>query len=172
MHAVAQIEQLFGHLDGLVLCAGSALFKPLAETSVEEFEALVNATLRSAFLCTRMALPLMLRQHRGTILYISSVATLRAFPNSALYGGLKAAAAQMLRGLREEVRSQGIKVVNLHVGATDTPLWSASLRRRWRHRMLRPDDVADAVVALMQMSSRRQVLPEELVLRPQLGDLP
>ncbi len=170
--AVAHIEERFGQLDGLVLCAGSALFKPFAESSSEEFEALLDSTLRTVFFCTRAVLPLMRRQQRGVVLFLSSVATLKAFPNCALYGGLKAAAAHMLRALREEVRSEGIKVVNVHVGATDTPLWDPAVRRRWRQRMLHPDDVADAVAALLRLSARRQLLPEELILRPQLGDLP
>jgi short-subunit dehydrogenase len=100
------------------------------------------------------------------------VAAEKPFAYSSVYGAAKAAVAQLLRAVREEVRSEGIKVINLLVGATATPLWSASVRRRYRQRMLQPRDVADAVAALVRLSSLPQALPEELWLRPQRGDLP
>jgi NADP-dependent 3-hydroxy acid dehydrogenase YdfG len=169
---VSALRQRYGPPYALIHCAGSALFKPLVETTVAEFEALMSANVRTLFLCLQAVLPDMLQHRRGLIVAISSVAAFKPFALSAVYGGFKAAAAQMLRGLREEVRSHGIKVVNVYVGATATPLWSATLRRRWHHRMLQPDDVAEAVAALVRMASYPRLMPEELVLRPQEGDLP
>ncbi len=167
-----EILHRFGTIDALVHCVGNALFKPFVQTTPAEFESLLQANVYSLFLCLRAVLPAMIERKSGVILYISSVAALKAFAFSSIYGGLKAAAAHMLRALREELRSQGIKVVNLHVGATDTPVWHGALRRRWRHRMLQAEDVAETACALLRLTAQPRLLPEELVLRPQLGDLP
>ncbi len=162
----------FGTIRALIHCVGAAVFKPLGQTSLEEVENLFRANVQALFLCLQAVLPAMVRQSSGVIIHISSVAALKAFPSSSVYGAFKAAAAHMLRALREEVRSAGIAIVNLHVGATATPLWQPSLRRRWSYRMLQPEDVAETVCALLRLAERPRLLPEELVLRPQLGDLP
>jgi short-subunit dehydrogenase len=169
---VSELRQRFGKISGLIHCAGAALFKTFLDTTPEEFEQLVGANFRTLFLCLHAVLPPMLEQRHGIIISISSVAALKPFARSSIYGGLKAAAAHMLRGLREEVRSYGIKLINLHLGATATPLWSPALRRRWGFRMLAATEVAEAIVALLHMAAHPRLLPEELVLRPQQGDLP
>ncbi|MEN3027330.1 MAG: SDR family oxidoreductase [Chlorobiota bacterium] len=169
---VKALEERFGAIHAFVHCVGSALFKPFTDISLEEFAELFRNNLWSVFVCTQAVLPGMLRQGRGTVVLVGSVASLKAFPQSSVYGGLKAAAAHMLRSLREEVRSHGIKVVNVHLGATETPLWPPDMRHRWRDQMLQPEHVAKAIGSLLALASNSQLLPEELVLRPQLGDLP
>ncbi|MCS6965409.1 MAG: SDR family oxidoreductase [Candidatus Kapabacteria bacterium] len=169
---VEALEERFGAIRALIHCVGTALFKPFLDISPEEFAELIRHNLWSTFLCTRAVLPGMLHQQQGIVVAIGSVASLKAFPRSSAYGGLKAAVAQMLRALREEVRPHGVKIINVHVGATETPLWPATMRRRWRAQMLLPDDVAKTIASLLTLASNPQLLPEELVLRPQLGDLP
>jgi short-subunit dehydrogenase len=170
--AVSTLQERFGRIGGLIHSAGEALFKPFVEFTLEEFERLLANNVRTMYLCLHSVLPLLRQQRSGLVIAIGSVAAEKPFAYSSVYGAAKAAVAQLLRAVREEVRSEGIKVINLLVGATATPLWSASVRRRYRHRMLQPRDVADAVAALVRLSSLPQALPEELWLRPQRGDLP
>lgn len=170
--AAAELLRQFGAIYALVHCVGAALFKAFEHTTLTEFESLFRTNVHALFLCLHAVIPAMVQQHNGVIIHMSSVAALKPFASSSVYGAFKAAAAHMLRALREEVRSAGIAVVNLHVGATATPLWPAALRRRWGHRMLSPDDIAETVCALLRLAGRPRLLPEELVLRPQLGDLP
>ncbi len=158
-----------GAVDVLINNAGVGVFKSLATIAIEDFDNMLNVNLRGAFLCIKAVLPPMIERHSGTIVNINSVAATTVFTNSTGYAASKAGLLALSRSLRQEVRSQGVRVIDVLPGATETGIWSETSRQQFRERMMQPEDVADAVAALLALSPR--AMPEEIVLRPQLGDL-
>ncbi len=167
--AYRTIEQRFGRVDILVNNAGMGVFAPLVDLSVQDFDDMIATNLRGAFLCAKTVLPAMLKRKAGTILNINSVSAVTAFTASSGYGASKAGALAMSRSLRAEVRDHNIRVIDIILGATETEIWDEEERDQYRGRMIQPEDVADVVPALFDASHR--MMTEEIILRPQRGDL-
>lgn len=166
---VDQVVAELGRVDILVTAAGVAAFGPVAGTKPGDWDAMLAVNLRAVMVCCRAVLPPMLRQRRGTILNVASVAATRAIPGAAAYAATKAGVVAFSRVLAEEVRSDGIRVGVLLPGAVDTSLWDAIPNAPERGRMLRPEDVARAVVLMAALPSSAAL--EELTLLPAAGIL-
>jgi short-subunit dehydrogenase len=160
----------FGRVDVLVNNAGVTYFKSLRDTSPAEFSNVIAANLLGTFLCIRAVLESMIKQRSGYIFNIISVAAQTTYTLSGAYSASKAAVVALSNVLREEVRPYNIKVTAVLPGATETEMWTASTREKYRTRMMQPGDVAKIVASIYRMPQRAQV--EEIVFRPQLGDLP
>jgi 3-oxoacyl-[acyl-carrier protein] reductase len=165
-----QILKRFGRVDALVNNAGVTYFKSLRETSRSEFDEVIAANLRGTFLCIKAVIEPMVRRRSGHIINIISVAAQKTFTDSSAYSASKAGVLALTNVLREEVRRSGINVTAVLPGATETQMWSASTRERYHHRMMSAQDVARVVVSVFQAPKRAHI--EEIILRPQLGDLP
>ena len=161
------VHRRFGPVAVLVNNAGVFRAAPFLETSVAEFDALVAANLRSAFLVTRTFVPAMLRRRRGDVFFLSSIAGLGPYPGGTAYCAAKAGVTSLARVLRAETRGRGLRVCCVHPGATWTPSWAGSGVAPGR--MMPAEDIARAIVDAHRLS-RRTVL-EELILRPAAGDL-
>jgi NADP-dependent 3-hydroxy acid dehydrogenase YdfG len=166
---VEQSVAELGRVDVLVTAAGVASFGPLAATKPGDWEAMLAVNLRGAMLCCRAVLPPMLRQRRGTIINVSSIAARRSIPGCAVYAATKAGISAFSRVLAEEVRGDGIRVGLLVPGAVDTPLWDAIPNGPDRGRMLRAEDVARAVVFMATLPAHAAL--EEVTLLPAGGIL-
>jgi short-subunit dehydrogenase len=111
----------------------------------------------------------MIRQRSGTILNVSSIASRRAIPGSAVYTATKAGLEAFSRVLAEELRAHGVRVGVLVPGAVDTPIWDSMGSTPPRDKMLRPDDVARAAVLMATLPAHASL--EELTLLPAGGIL-
>ena len=167
--AIRDITFKLGAVDILLNNAGLGIFAPFHELSIDDADAMLNVNLRGAFLCTQAVLPSMMERSEGVIVNINSVAALKTFKNGSMYAASKAGLLAMSRVVREEVRDYGIKVIDLMIGATETDIWSVEARNEFSPRMMQPDDIAESLLATLRLSPR--MMPEELVLRPQRGDL-
>jgi NADP-dependent 3-hydroxy acid dehydrogenase YdfG len=103
-------QETFGQLDILVNNAGIGSYASLLEYDVSDYDMLMNTNMRSTFLFTRYAVPIMKQQSRGLILQISSQAGLRGFANEAIYCATKHAQVGFTNALRLELQPFGIKV--------------------------------------------------------------
>jgi NAD(P)-dependent dehydrogenase (short-subunit alcohol dehydrogenase family) len=157
----------FGTVDVLINNAGVFRAAPFAETSVKDFDELIAANLRSVFLMSRAFVPAMAKRGRGDVFNMSSIAGLGAYPNSAAYCAAKFGVTGLSKVLREELREKGVRVCCVHPGATWSPSWSSSGVKA--ERIMPPEDVARAFFDVYRLGRRTVV--EEIVLRPQLGDL-
>lgn len=137
--------------DVVVNNAGAYLLKPLAETSLNEFQAQVALNLTGCFAVARAFLPAMSGAGRGSFISIGSVADHNGFAENAAY----AAAKYGLRGLHEtlvdEYRGSGVRLTLISPGPTDTAVWDPidpDAREGFtpRAEMLKPQDVAEAVL--------------------------
>ncbi len=164
---VNQVESEWGGIDVLINNAGVGIFKKITKLEESDWNDMMDANAKSAFLCSRAVLPGMMDRQRGHIVNIVSVAARKAFPNNAGYSASKYAMLGFTDVLRLEARDHGIKVTAVLPGATDTPLWGdANIDHS---KMMQPKAVAESIVGLLGNTSNAMI--EELVIRPQGGDL-
>lgn len=128
---------------------------------------MLAANLLSAYDVTRALLPTFVAQRRGHIFTICSTASLMAYPNGGSYGIAKFALLGFTKTLREELKTQGIRVTAVLPGATLTRSWEGVGEQP--ERFIRAEDVAEAVFSAFSLSP--QAVVEEIIIRPQLGDL-
>jgi len=166
---VEEVAAQLGRIDILVTAAGVAAFGPVAGTKPADWDGMLAVNLRGAMVCCRAVLPVMQRQRRGTMVNVGSIAAKRAIPGGAAYAATKAGLAAFSAVLAEEVRADGIRVGVVVPGAVDTPLWDAIPGGPDRARMLRPADVARAVVLMTSLPPNATL--EELTLMPAGGIL-
>jgi short-subunit dehydrogenase len=163
----ASVRRRFGAVDVLVNNAGKYFGAPFLSTPVADFDRMLSANLRSLFLVTRAFAPGMVRRRRGDIFNMGSVAGITALPGASAYSAAKFGVAGLSKSMRAEFKDKGVRVCCVHPGATVSPSWKGSGVPA--KRMMPSEDVAQAFLALYNMTRRTVV--EEVVLRPQLGDL-
>jgi short-subunit dehydrogenase len=127
----------------------------------------MTVNLYSAYHLTRALLPFMMKEKKGAIFNICSIASLKAYANGGAYSITKFALLGFSRNLREEMKPYGIKVTAVIPGAVYTDSWKESGIPA--ERMMQVNDIADLVYTSSQLSAGAVV--EDIILRPQLGDL-
>lgn len=132
-----------------------------------QLDAMMRVNLYSAYHLSRALLPRMMQQGSGHIFNICSVAALQAYPAGGSYSVSKWALLGFSRNLREEMKPHGIKVTAVHPGATMTRSWESSGVSP--ERIMQSEDIARLVVASAALSP--QACVEDIIVRPQLGDL-
>ena len=153
--------------DVLVNNAGYFLPGQLQDEAEGQLEAQLNANLFSAYHLTRDLLPAMLKVGQGHIFNMCSIASLHAYPNGGSYSISKYALLGFSANLRLELKDKGIKVTAVCPGATYTNSWKGSGVST--ERIMEADDIAKMIYAATQLSP--QAVVEDIVMRPQLGDL-
>src|SRR4051812_30598935 len=161
------VTKHFGPVDVLINNAGAFAMAPFAKTSTATFDAMIATNLRSAFLVTQAFLPAMMKRRRGDVFFMSSIAGLGAYPQAAAYCAAKFGVTGLAKALRAETKAAGVRVCCVHPGATWSPSWSKSGVKP--QRIMPAEDIAQAILDVYRLSRRTVV--EEIVLRPQLGDL-
>ena len=161
------VRARFGTPDVLVNNAGAFVPGGVLEMSAADFRAQIDVNLTSAFLVTHAFLPAMVERGSGDVFFMASVASVQGYPRGVAYGAAKHGLLGLARSLREEVKPHGLRVMTLLPGATYTDSWAASDLPP--ERLMPPEDIAAAVLAMHRLTGRTVV--EELLLRPQLGDI-
>jgi NADP-dependent 3-hydroxy acid dehydrogenase YdfG len=148
-HTVQLALSTFGRLDILINNAGVGNYKNLINTSVEEYDQLMDANMKSSFLFSRHAIPPMIAQRSGTMLFVSSIAGQRGYAGEAVYCATKFAQVGFAQALDAELRPHNINVGSICPGGTKTEFalgkgrTDESIRNS---RMMDPEDVARAIV--------------------------
>jgi short-subunit dehydrogenase len=154
-------------VDVLINNAGQFLPGSIHDEAEGALEQMMAVNLYSAYHLTRVLLPGMMARRSGHIFNICSVASLQAYPNGGAYSISKWALAGFSANLREELKPHGIKVTSVYPGAVYTDSWAGSGVEP--NRIMEAADVAEMVYAASRLSPQATV--EEILLRPQLGDL-
>ena len=163
----AAVTQRWGAPDVLVNSAGAFEPGPLETISAEQFRRQLDVNLTSAFTVTQAFLGPMRGRGRGHVFYLGSVASLRAYAGNVAYCAAKHGLLGLARVVREETKADGLRVTVLMPGATLTPSWDGVDVPE--ERFMPAEDVARTVLYAFHLSGRSVV--EEILLRPQLGDL-
>jgi NAD(P)-dependent dehydrogenase (short-subunit alcohol dehydrogenase family) len=123
--AMAAVRDRFGRLDALVNNAGTAVFKPILETTAEEWNRVLAVNLTGPFLMTQAAAPMMAETGGGAVVNITSISGLRASTLRVAYGTSKAGLAHLTKQQAVELASLGIRVNAVAPGPVDTAMAKA-----------------------------------------------
>jgi NADP-dependent 3-hydroxy acid dehydrogenase YdfG len=159
--AVAAAQNSFGRLDILLNNAGVGNYKNLADTSADDYDEMMDSNVRSTFLFSRHAVPVMLEQKSGTILMLSSMAGIYGFAGEAVYCATKFAQVGFAQALDKELRTSGIKVGVICPGGVKTEFALGKGRTEEsveQSGMLESEDVAGAVLLACTQSSGSRII--------------
>lgn len=154
-------------VDVLVNNAGYFIPGHTTEEPEGSLERMINSNVYSAYYLTRGLIQSMKRLRQGHIFNMCSIASIKAYPNGGSYAISKFALLGFSKVLREELKDFGIRVTAVMPGATRTASWEGTDLPE--ERFMKVEDVADSVYAAYALSGRSVV--EELIIRPQLGDI-
>jgi 3-oxoacyl-[acyl-carrier protein] reductase len=161
IRTVKAAADVFGRIDILINNTGAGNYKNLVDTSAEEYDELMDVNVRTTFLFTRHAVPIMLAQAAGTILMISSMAGVYGFGGESVYCMTKFAQVGFAQALDRELRPNGIKVGVICPGGVKTEFALGKGRTEQsvvKSDMLDPEDVASAVLLACTQSAKSRII--------------
>lgn len=126
MRALEAAVQRFGRLDILVNNAGAVRAGGLEAVAADDIETMIAVNLLAPILMARDALPLLRVGRDGLIVNVTSGIALLGVPFYSTYAATKAGLARFSEALRRELRGEGVHVLTVYPGATDTPMMSSS----------------------------------------------
>lgn len=178
----AQARQYTNTLDALINNAALQVAKPLLETSVEEWDAVMASNLRSVFLSVKLAYPLFKEAGGGAIVNVSSVHAVATSANIAAYAASKGGLLALTRAMAIEFAPHNIRVNAILPGAVDTPMLRASLgrghvqgadvverldnlaRKTVNGRIGRPEEIAHAIYFLADETQTSFMTGQALII--------
>jgi hypothetical protein len=161
------VKRIGKPIDVLVNNAGTFIPGAIHKEEDGVLEKLMETNLYSAYYLTKGLIEPMLQRKEGHIFNISSIAGITAYNNGGSYSITKHAMQGFSKCLREEMKPFGIKVTTILPGATLTASWAGV--NLPPERFIKSEDVAEMIFSCYQLSPSAVV--EELLIRPQLGDI-
>jgi NAD(P)-dependent dehydrogenase (short-subunit alcohol dehydrogenase family) len=158
---VAAHRERFGGLDVLVNSGGLGIAGTVESLQTKHVDLQLGVNLRGLLLVTREALPL-LKQSRGWIVNLASIAGTTATPGLTVYGATKAAVIALTRSQNAELEADGVRSIALCPGFVDTPMaqWSGIAPEE----MIRPEDCAEVVRLCLRLSPYARI-PQVVIER-------
>ena len=154
-----------GALDILINNAGAAVFRKVADMSVEDWHRNIDLNLNGAFYCSREALERFQKHGGGFIVNISSLAGKNAMTGGAGYNAAKAGLNLFAEAMMLDHRQDNLRVCNVMPGSVDTEFSGQPNKRTgdtsW---MIAPEDVAEAVMTVLKMPARTMI--SRIEMRP------
>lgn len=152
-----------------VLVNNAGYFLPGEVTNEPEgtLESMINSNLYSAYYTTRGLVHALRKSDAAHVFNMCSIASIKAYPNGGSYAISKFALLGFTKVLREELKESGIRVTAVLPGATRTDSWEGTTLPE--DRFMKSEDVAESIFSANAISPRSVV--EELLIRPQLGDI-
>lgn len=161
---VKETLKRWGSIDHLINNAGWGRTAPVLKGRIEDWDRTFQVNLRAPMLLAQLVLPTLVAKGEGAIVNIGSISAKSAQANTAAYSASKYGMIGFTESLYEEVREYGIKVAVILPGFVDTPL-IPQMRRLDRSKMIRPEDIAQAVFFVL--TSSPNCCPVEITVRPQ-----
>lgn len=164
-HLAEETLNAFGTVDVIVNNAGwCPPLRPVQDTTLEDWDYVMNVNARAPFLLIKALLPTMLAKRSGHVINISSSVARGGCANASAYSASKAALLALGESLLAEVAALGIRVINVLPGTMNTAM-------RWdddpdfaRDTVMEPEDLAQVVVNVLKLND--YVLVEEIPVRP------
>lgn len=160
--ALGRAVDELGVPDIVVTSTGVFYVKPLGETTAAEFAETIGANLIGAFLVARALVPRMVQRGSGHLVTIGSSSDHVAYAGNSAYAASKYAVRGMHEVIAVEVAETGVRTTLVSPGAVDTDIWNAidpdsKPGFRKRKHMMRPEDVAEAVLFAVTREARMTV---------------
>jgi NADP-dependent 3-hydroxy acid dehydrogenase YdfG len=172
VRAVQVALQELGRLDILVNNAGIGRYTDLVQTSVDDFDEMMDTNMRSTYLFTRHVVPLLLERKQGAIITIASMAGVTGFAGEAIYCASKFAQVGFTQALDRELRPHGLKVGVVCPGGVKTEFALGTGRTEEgvaASGMLEAEDVAAAALLMATQPARSRIT--EIRMRPMVEPL-
>ncbi|MGD8192254.1 SDR family NAD(P)-dependent oxidoreductase [Brevibacillus ginsengisoli] len=165
----AWVRVHFERCDLLYNNAGSAVFKPFMEMSVDEIKETLTANLDGVIYMTRAFLPMMIEANRGQIVNIASLAGQVASAKASVYAASKAAVIRFSEGLRNELYQTGVQITCVLPGPIDTTFLdladtTGTYRSKVGRFLLKPDNAARIIRRAVETKKDEIALPGRLHL--------
>ena len=159
--------KMFGSIDVLINNGGIFLSGSTCDESEGTLEKLIETNLYSAYHLTRAIVPFMAASEKPHIFNMCSIASQTAYPNGGSYSISKFALLGFTKVLRQELLDKGIRVTAILPGATWSDSWAGVDLPQ--ERLMDAADIADTIWAAYAL--KKSAVVEEVIIRPQLGDL-
>jgi NAD(P)-dependent dehydrogenase (short-subunit alcohol dehydrogenase family) len=161
IRVVAEHKERFGGLDMLVNSAGIGIAGTVESLQTKHVDLQLGINLRGLLLVTREAIPL-LKETKGWIVNLASIAGTTPTPGLTVYGATKAAVIALTRSMNAELDGDGVRAIALCPGFVDTPMaqWSGLQG----DEMIQPEDCAEVVRMCLRLSPRARV-PQVVIER-------
>lgn len=160
----AEAEQSFGPVAVWINNAGLARHRWIPDYTEAEIDLMLAVNLKGTILGSQAALRRMIPQKSGHIINVISTASLRGIPSETVYCAAKWGVRGFTQGLQEEAAAHRIRVTAVLPGGVATDFWNdASPRQAPKEKFLTPDQVADAILKVLEMDDF--CVTRELVLR-------
>lgn len=163
----SEILKQWDSIDILINNAGVFIPGSIKDEDEKNLPKMIDTNLYSAYYLTKSLLPVMLEARSGHIFNVCSIASFQAYPNGGSYSISKFALLGFSKCLREELKEYNIKVTAVMPGATLTDSWKGV--EIPEERFIPAEDIASIIYNTSLLSDRTVV--EDIVIRPQLGDL-
>ena len=168
---IAEICSSFGAIDILVNNAGMGYTNTIEQTTLDDWEQVLELNLTSVFQCVKGVLPQMRDRGSGTIINVASIAASDAFPEWGAYSVSKAGLVALGKALSVEERNNGIRTVTISPGSVNTPIWDTDTVQANldRSAMLTPEIVAQTILHTALLPP--QAVVESMTVMPSGGTL-
>jgi NAD(P)-dependent dehydrogenase (short-subunit alcohol dehydrogenase family) len=168
IRTVAEHRERFGGMDVLVNSAGIGIAGTVESLQTKHIDLQLGVNLRGLLLVSREAIPL-LKETRGWIFNLASIAGTAPTPGLTVYGATKAAVIALTRSQNQELETAGVRAVAICPGFVDTAMavWSGIPP----DEMIRPEDCAEIVRMCLRLSPYARI-PQVVVERVGAHDLP
>ena len=168
---ISSLAADFGPIDILVNNAGMGYTGNIADTSLSDWQQVIDLNLTSAFQCIGGILPMMRQRRSGTIINVASIGAIQVFPGWGAYCVSKFGLMALSKTLAAEERANGIRVTAICPGSVNTPLWDTDTVNADfdREAMLTPEIVAQSILQTALLPKTAVI--EELTLMPSAGTL-
>lgn len=166
---VEKIRQELGGINVLIHCAGAYSHGDLQSASIDEFDRLYRTNVRMPYILTQSLLP-MLKRRQGQIVFINSSKGLQAHAYAGQFAATQHALKAIADSLREEINSEGVRVLSVYPGRTATPRMESLFQiegKEYRPELLlQPEDIAQTVIDALMMSLTAEVT--NINIRPRI----
>jgi NADP-dependent 3-hydroxy acid dehydrogenase YdfG len=154
LRLVAEHRERFGRIDVLVNSAGVGIGGQVGSIAAKQLDLQLDVNLRGLVLVTQAALPL-LRESRGIVVNLASIAGTIPTPGLSIYGATKAAVISFTRSLNAELDGDGVRATAICPGFVDTAMttWTGLPGEE----MIQPEDCAEVVRMLLRLSPRARI---------------
>ena len=168
--SISAIAAQLGSVDILVNSAGMGCTGSLAQTSLADWQKVLDLNLTSVWQCILGVLPSMRDRGSGIIINVSSIAGIQTFPNWGPYCVSKFGLMALSKTLAAEERARGIRVTAVCPGSVNTPMWDTDTMPDFdRSAMLTPEIVAQSILHAVQLPASAVI--EEITLMSNAGVL-
>lgn len=161
IRVVREHRDRFGGMDMLVNSAGIGIGGTVESLQTKHIDLQLGINLRGLLLVTRESIPL-LKESKGWVINLASIAGTTPTPGLTVYGATKAAVIALTRSMNAELEDDGVRAIALCPGFVDTPMaqWSGLAG----HEMIQPEDCAEVVRMCLRLSPRAQI-PQVVIER-------